>query len=254
MPVSDRRSLFSRVDLNALFLRGGSAVTLAACFLCTAVVSGNAASTSPVEIAATPFLAPVVPVAVNATAATFASRFDFPQTPAFRDIMGAIERAPMLPQKTVRVPREQQLLPAGPAIVGTASTYNPSDETDSDAGNQQTASGELYDPNGWTAAIRTDLRDKFGGVRFGKNYRPTFALVQTSDKQVIVRINDVGKLKPGRIIDLNERVMRYFDPTLQLGLIENVSVTPLTGQNFVLGPIFEDQPVTFASRFDSISR
>ena len=46
-------------------------------------------------------------------------------------------------------------------------------------------------------------------------------LVESNEKKVIVEINDVGPLKHGRVIDLNER-MRYFDPTLQLGLISDV--------------------------------
>jgi len=128
--------------------------------------------------------------------------------------------------------------------------YNPNDPNDRDSGDQETASGEKYDANDWTAAIRTELREQFGGVLFGKNYRPVFALVQTSDKQAIVRINDVGPLKPGRIIDLNERTMRYFDPTLRLGLIDDVRVTPLAGHDWVLGPVVDDQPVNVASRVD----
>ncbi len=80
-------------------------------------------------------------------------------------------------------------------------------------GDGETASGERYDARDWTTAIRTDLRAQFGGVRYGKNYVPTYALVQTSAGQAIVRINDVGPLKPGRIIDLNEQAMRYFDPS-----------------------------------------
>jgi rare lipoprotein A (peptidoglycan hydrolase) len=71
------------------------------------------------------------------------------------------------------------------------------------------------------------LREQFGGVRYGKNYRPTFALVESGEKYVIVKINDVGPLRPGRVIDLNERSMRYFDPTQQLGLISDVKVTLL---------------------------
>ena len=51
--------------------------------------------------------------------------------------------------------------------------------------------------------------------------------------------NDVGPLEPGRIIDLNERTMRYFDSTLQRGLIPNVKVTPLRGDHWTPGPIAE---------------
>jgi rare lipoprotein A len=62
-------------------------------------------------------------------------------------------------------------------------------------------------------------RKKAPRSNYGKNYRPTFALVESGEKCVIVKINDVGPLKPDRVIDLSERSMRYFDPTQQLGLI-----------------------------------
>ncbi|KQY97526.1 hypothetical protein ASD45_22560 [Pseudolabrys sp. Root1462] len=126
--------------------------------------------------------------------------------------------------------------------------YDPGDKTDLDAGNHETASGETYDANGWSAAIQIDLRGRFGGVRYGRNYQPTFALVEANDKRLIVRINDVGPLKPGRIIDLNVRAMRYFDPTMQAGLIADVKVTPLLGADYALGPVTGFEPVTVASR------
>ena len=56
------------------------------------------------------------------------------------------------------VPTVKRLLPAGKSIIGIASMYDPGDPTDHDAGNEELASGERYDPDGWTAAIRTDLR------------------------------------------------------------------------------------------------
>jgi rare lipoprotein A len=49
----------------------------------------------------------------------------------------------------------------------------------------------------------------FGGVRYGKAHRPAYALVANADKHVIVKINDVGLLEPGRVIDFNEQTMRY---------------------------------------------
>lgn len=149
-----------------------------------------------------------------------------------------------------RLPRRQIIIAADEPIVGIASMYDPNDTADMDAGTDELASGEHYDPSGWTAAIRTDLREKFGGVRFGANYQPAFALVQANGKQAIVRINDVGPLTPGRIIDLNRGAMSYFDPTLQLGLIDNVKVTFLAGQDWALGPIVDDQPVAIASLTD----
>ena len=125
---------------------------------------------------------------------------------------------------------------SGPTIVGAASTYNPY-RHDRQSGGPATASGELYDPTAWTAAIHIDLRKEFGGVYFGRDYRPAYALVASSDKQVIVKINDVGPLEPGRIIDLNERTMRFFDPSLKRGLIHRVKVTPLLGDDWAPGPI-----------------
>lgn len=120
-------------------------------------------------------------------------------------------------------------------FIGTASTYNPF-RPDPSAGGKLTASGEDYSADSWTAAIQTKLRRFFGGVFWGKAYRPRFALVETTDKRAVVKINDVGPLKPGRIIDLNEQAMRYFDPTMQRGIIKSVKVTPLPGEDWTAGP------------------
>lgn len=75
-------------------------------------------------------------------------------------------------------------------IVGTVSTYNPYRDGNEEGG-PQTASGEPYDPAAWTAAVKTDLRNQFGSIRYGKLYQPAFALVESGDKQLIVKINDV---------------------------------------------------------------
>jgi len=123
---------------------------------------------------------------------------------------------------------------SGDAIVGAASTYNPF-RPGWREGSRKTASGERYDPSVWAAAIKTSLRKKFGGVQFGA--RPKFALVEAVGKKVIVKINDVGPLTPGRIIDLNERTMRHFDPSLKLGVLHGVSVKPLSGDDWVPGPV-----------------
>ena len=123
---------------------------------------------------------------------------------------------------------------SGEAIVGAASTYNPF-KPGKEEGGPKTASGERYDPERWTAAIKTSLRRKFGGVQFGA--RPKYALVEAVGKKVIVKINDVGPLKPGRIIDLNERTMRHFDPRMELGVIPDVTVRPLAGDDWTPGPV-----------------
>jgi rare lipoprotein A len=122
-------------------------------------------------------------------------------------------------------------------IIGTASTYNPFRPGYREGG-PQTSSGERYEASAWAAAIQIDLREEFGGVRHGR--RPGYALVEGMNKKVIVKINDVGPLQPGRIIDFNERTMRYFDPGLRLGLIQNVKVTPLHGNDWTTGPVAED--------------
>ena len=122
----------------------------------------------------------------------------------------------------------------GDALVGAASTYNPF-QPGTREGGPETASGERYDPAAWTAAIKTSLREKFGGVLYGE--RPKFALVEAVGKKVIVKINDVGPLTPGRIIDLNEQAMRYFDPSLVLGVLHDVIVRPLLGDYWIPGPV-----------------
>jgi rare lipoprotein A len=123
---------------------------------------------------------------------------------------------------------------AGDAIVGAASTYNPFKPGWREGG-PNTASGERYDPSVWAAAIKTTLREKFGGVQYGA--RPKYALVEAVGKKIIVKINDVGPLTPGRIIDLNERAMRYFDPSMEVGVIYDVIVRPLAGDYWIPGPV-----------------
>jgi rare lipoprotein A len=81
------------------------------------------------------------------------------------------------------------------------------------------------------------VRETFGGVRPGKDYRPAYALVEAAGKRAIIKINDVGPLKPGRVIDFNEKTMRYFDPSLQRGIIEAVKITPLPGDGWAPGPV-----------------
>jgi peptidoglycan lytic transglycosylase len=134
-------------------------------------------------------------------------------------------------------------------IIGTISTYNPYRDGKEEGG-AQTASGELYDPSAWTAAIQTGLRSQFGGVRYGKLYQPTYALIASGEKQLIVKINDVGPLKSGRVLDLNERSMRYFDPFLAQGLIQDVKVTLLPGEDWQTGPVGE----VYAIDFDAARR
>jgi peptidoglycan lytic transglycosylase len=130
-------------------------------------------------------------------------------------------------------------------ISGKVSTYNPYRDGREEGG-PETASGELYDPAAWTAAIKTDLRNRFGGVRYGRLYQPVFALVESGGKRLIVKINDVGPLRPGRVLDLNERSMRHFDPLLTRGLIDDAKVTLLPGEDWTPGPV----GIAYALDFD----
>lgn len=241
---------FVKTPVGAHLVRSFMTATLATGVIVAATAGGHAAANNTTDFTI-PFIAPASPADDEAVALSFQDRFDVPQTSRVREVLASLTYyMPQTEVTTASLPRRQIIVATGDALVGIASTYNPGDTKDMDAGNEETASGERYDPNGWTAAIRTDLRAQFGGVRFGKNYQPAFALVESGDKQVIVKINDIGPLKPGRIIDLNERAMRYFDPTMQIGIIDGVKVTPLAGQTWALGPLDDDRPVSVASRFD----
>jgi len=249
MSFSDSSALFFKTAIRARLPRFISVATLATAAVCAAAES-RAAASSP-DFATMRYLALVSPDWTDDPQSnTFARRFARPQTSMMQDIIDrSVYPPPMMPvvaPAVASLPRKLDLIPGAAPILGTASMYNPNDPNDPDSGNNETASGERYNADDWTAAIRTDLRAQFGGVRFGKNYRPAFALVQSSDKQAIVRINDVGPLKAGRIIDLNARAMRYFDPTLQRGLLDDARVVPLSGEVWAVGPVIQG-PVSVAS-------
>jgi rare lipoprotein A len=84
---------------------------------------------------------------------------------------------------------------SGPAMIGLASYYGSSAGT-------TTATGEHFDPSKMTAAHRT--------LPFGTRVRVT--RVDTG-QSVVVRINDRGPFKPGRVIDLSEGAARNLHMT-----------------------------------------
>jgi len=117
-------------------------------------------------------------------------------------------------------------------IVGAASFYDLSGET---------ASGEQYDPNAFTAAAQLAIRDKFGGIRFGSLYRDAFAVAEYGGKKLILKFNDVGPLRPGRKFDLSRAAMEYFDG-MDKGVLPDLKVTVLPlGQEFAPGPVTDEQ-------------
>jgi rare lipoprotein A len=114
-------------------------------------------------------------------------------------------------------------------VVGTASTYDPT-QPGWQTGGMETASGARYDPNAFSAAIQTSLRDRFGGVKYGQP--ATNALVEApGGQQAVAGINDVGPLVQNRVIDLSTPAMQYFNPsaTPNSGLMPNMRVTPYYG-------------------------
>jgi rare lipoprotein A len=161
-------------------------------------------------------------------------------------VASASERVSLLTDDVV-VPFDTPAVKAGEVILGTASMYNPYDKDDNDAGGAETASGELYNPIAWTAAIQIKLRAKFAGVRYGRLYKPSFALVELNGKRAIVKINDVGPLRPGRVIDFSTQVMHYFDPSLRLGILDGALVTPLIGSDWTPGPLGRTLAIAVAS-------
>jgi rare lipoprotein A len=211
--------------------------------LCAASHPGNAAPTGPqlADARGATLTGAFERPAREGTRPSFATRFNSRQESLAANIV-----------PNIAVPRSAaRYTAAADTIFGIASTYNPFDSTDKDAGAIRTSSGERYDADGWNAAIQIDLRWQFGGVRYGRNYQPAFALVEIGNKQAVVRINDVGPLAPGRIIDLNTRAMRFFDPTMQRGILSDAKVTFLAGTELATGPI-EPEPRALAGDFENL--
>lgn len=130
------------------------------------------------------------------------------------------------------IPAIRIFLPSDETIIGAASFY---DEP------QETASGERFDPDGFTAAAQLEIRAKFGGIKFGVKYQPAYAVVEYAGKKLILRFNDVGPLRPGRKFDLSRAAMAYFDGLIK-GVLPDVKVTPLPlGQSFPAGPVTDTQ-------------
>ncbi len=70
----------------------------------------------------------------DATSTSFASRFECRGLVAAGVVDHLIYRVPVLPIEKVTVTRQQDIVPAGPAIIGTASMYNPDEPGDVDWG------------------------------------------------------------------------------------------------------------------------
>ncbi len=124
-------------------------------------------------------------------------------------------------------------------IRGDASTYNPY-VAGWRTGGSALATGGRYDPNSYAAALQ------FGAARsMGCGYgsgRVCDAVVETPEgRSLVLRINDNGPLVAGRVIDLNEKSMRYLSGGKYVnnsGVLRNVTVTVLCGTlGGFLGPL-----------------
>ena len=133
---------------------------------------------------------------------------------------------------------------------GDASTYNPNVKGWK-TGGQKLATGGRYNPNEYEAALQLDLAKKHRcGYGSGRTCQ---AVVQSADgRALIVRINDNGPLVKGRVIDLNEKSMRYLSNGRygnNSGVLRNVTVSLLCdASNTTLGPLKEADRKAWASR------
>jgi len=135
----------------------------------------------------------------------------------------AIDRAPPPPNEDA----------SESIIIGAASFYDDPGET---------ASGEQYDPAAFTAAAQLKIRDKFGGIKFGRLYQPSYGIAEYAGKKLILKFNDVGPLRPGRMFDLSRAAMKYFDDSLDKGVLPDVKVTVLPlGRVYAAGPVTDEQ-------------
>jgi len=126
-------------------------------------------------------------------------------------------------QRRERMP--DNLRETGKIFTGSASWYGRKDGFQG----KPTSNGEIFDTDKLTAAIQINLRDEFGGVSSGKRVYYAKVTNTENNKSVVVRINDVGPLVPGGVIDLSEAAFkRIASGGLGQGRIPNVTVEKLT--------------------------
>jgi rare lipoprotein A len=123
--------------------------------------------------------------------------------------------------------------PEGETIIGIASFY--------DTPGELTSSGEIYDGNAFTAAAQLEIRDRFGGIYYGRKYRPSYAIAEFNGKRAILKFNDVGPLRPGRKFDLSRAAMEHFGG-IERGLLPDFKIVLLPpGQEYTPGPLVDVQ-------------
>lgn len=137
---------------------------------------------------------------------------------------------------------------------GNATTYNPN-YGGWKTGGQKLATGGTYNPNGWEAALQLGLAKQYGcGYGSGRVCHAAVEVPQTGRAAIVV-INDNGpmcadeatanrapdcKNEYSRVIDLNEKAMRYLSAERygkNSGVLYDVTVTLLCAHGDFLGPL-----------------
>ena len=105
-------------------------------------------------------------------------------------------------------------------VTGKASYYGPGFY-----GNTTSQGDPNFTSQGYTAAIRKDLRKQFGAGTYGKSGLARVTNLNNG-RSIIVKVNDVGPLPTGRVVDLSEKSFRALSSggTLTEGLLNNVKV------------------------------
>lgn len=162
-------------------------------------------------------------------------------TPSVQSNAEVIQSHPALPVRSVRPARPARV---SVTITGDASFYEEKGST---------SSGERYNAKAFTAAAQILLRDEFGGIRFGKNYQPSYGIAEWGGKKAIVKFNDVGPLAPGRAFDFSRAAMEYFDG-IELGVLPHVTVRLLPlGRDYAQGPVTDAQLAALETEIDAIA-
>lgn len=122
-------------------------------------------------------------------------------------------------------------------VRGQASYYGPGFQ-----GNR-TSQGDVFNTEEYSAAIQIDIRNQFGvpaGTR-RKGYARVTNL--SNGRSILVKINDVGPLTSGRVIDLSQKAFRSLSPTGTLGpgVLNNIKVEYL-GQYKTGNPVGPTKP------------
>ncbi len=146
---------------------------------------------------------------------------------------------------------------------GTATTYNPG-VSGWKTGGMSLATGGTYNANGYEAALQLDFAKRWG-CGYGSR-KVCHAAVEGNGKSMIVLINDNGpmcadpqtaakakdcKERTSRVIDLNEKAMRYMSDGKygnNSGTIPNVTVTLLCNFDGKLGPLEEQERGLWANK------